>query len=354
MSSTAGGRRRGRAPNWKFWIGILISVVLLYMTFRGASFAEIWKALERAKYIWLVPIVIINLGALFIRAYRWQFFFPPGTKLRYYSLLSATMIGFFANNVLPARMGEFVRAYLLSRREGIRGSMTFGTIVIERVFDFITMLMIFGGFALYNTLLPVADDFEFPKSIVTIGLASLLFSIGVLAVLVLLRFKQEWMISLIRRLLTPFSEKLSARVIRMFSSFSEGLCIFTSLWRIVITFILSFAIWFGFILSCEFIYKTFGLDVPLSASILLIIALTFGVSVPSAPGSFGTFHIAAKTALTLLKIETSTEAFAVLLHAVSYFPITIVGFIFLLIENVSFSEIKSSAGALTESAPETK
>ena len=129
----------------KLWLGVAVSAVLLWVAVRGVSLEEVLHQLRQVRPIWLVPV----LGSIFVRfwltAIRWQFLLPPVKQIGVHRLFAITMIGFMANNVLPARLGEFVRAYALGRSETLPASLPFATIVIERIFDGFTLLMFLVG-----------------------------------------------------------------------------------------------------------------------------------------------------------------------------------------------------------------
>ena len=126
----------------KFIIGLVISSVFLYLAFRKVDYSELWSALKEANYWYIIPNIILVILSMWMRAYRWRFMIDPIKKVGLSRLFSSVMIGFMANNVLPARLGEFVRAYSLGTKENISRSATFATIVIERIFDGFSLLFI--------------------------------------------------------------------------------------------------------------------------------------------------------------------------------------------------------------------
>ena len=126
----------------KFIIGLLVSLVFLYLAFRKVDFSELWSALKGANYWYILPNIVLVILSMWMRAYRWKFMIHPIKKVGLGRLFSTVMIGFMANNVLPARLGEFVRAYSLGAKENISKSATFATIVIERIFDGFAILFI--------------------------------------------------------------------------------------------------------------------------------------------------------------------------------------------------------------------
>jgi hypothetical protein len=164
--------------------GILISLVLLWLLFRDINFDSLIGTLKDANYWWLIPNVALIVLTMYQRAWRWHFMVAPIKKVPFSKLLAATCIGFMANNVLPLRLGEFVRAYsLASQDRGITKSASLATIFVERmVFDLVALLLIFGVIFWFSpNLRGHVDD----NIIVGVYTAILIALIGIILVLVL-------------------------------------------------------------------------------------------------------------------------------------------------------------------------
>ena len=162
-------------------LGLTISVVLLWFLFRNVNFEDLYSALSGANYYWLIPNAVFIVFTMYQRAYRWHFMVAPIKKVEFSKLLAATCIGFMANNVLPLRLGEFVRAYSLSSQDrGITKSASLANIFVERlVFDLIALLLIFG---LVLTVAPVEFD---DRMELGIGLTLCVALLGIVSMLIL-------------------------------------------------------------------------------------------------------------------------------------------------------------------------
>ena len=127
-------------------VGIVISIVFMVLLFRNIDFSELIGALRGANYYWLIPNIVLIMFTMYQRAYRWAFMIRPVKEVPFHKLLAATCIGFMANNVLPLRLGEFVRAYSLSYQDRqVSKSASLATIFVERmVFDLVALLLILG------------------------------------------------------------------------------------------------------------------------------------------------------------------------------------------------------------------
>ncbi len=124
-------------------VGIILSVIFLYLAFRRVDFARLWETLRSINFWWFIPFVIVTLISMYFRAIRWHFLFLPRYRIKTTRLFPPLMVGFAFNGILPARAGEFARAYLGARREKLDFSTMFATVVVERIFDGLTIIILF-------------------------------------------------------------------------------------------------------------------------------------------------------------------------------------------------------------------
>jgi len=281
------------------------------------------------------------------------------------------MIGYMANNVLPARIGEFVRAYVLSRRSALSASKSMATIVAERVFDVISVLLVFGLYMIYSLLLPASQRIEIPPSLRIGSTVSLAIGLAALLVMALLRAAPNIICGWVDRSLgcahrliaghqpKPGSfrsqlarivgENVRRRIHRMILSFIGGLSILGSARDILEATVWSFVNWAGLILGLVFSFKAFNFPLSFSAAVFLIFVMALGVSVPSGPGSIGTFHGISMFGLWILKIEpeAARAAYAIIVHACSYIPVTLIGLGYMIREGMSFHELRKHSAHVT-------
>jgi len=126
----------------KLWVGIGISIFFLFLLFRKIDFDKLLAALAEMDYRYLLPAVLFTFISYFFRAVRWRFLLLPMKKTLMRNLFPATIIGYMANNLLPARLGEFVRAYVLGEKESLDKSAVFANLVVDRLFDGFTVILI--------------------------------------------------------------------------------------------------------------------------------------------------------------------------------------------------------------------
>src|SRR5262249_17747352 len=129
---------------WNLLPGMTISVILGLVVLYQIDFNQLISALQPVQYSLLGAAVFVTVLTLFIRVWRWQYLLQPVKSMRTLHLCSATAIGFMANMLLPARAGEVVRAHIIGRKEQVSTLASFATIVVERVLDLLSILLLFA------------------------------------------------------------------------------------------------------------------------------------------------------------------------------------------------------------------
>src|SRR5688572_7583245 len=125
---------------WQLWLGVLISIVFIWLSLRGLKLNEFWGTVQKANYIWLLPGIGVYFIAVWVRAWRWHYLLGPIKKIPTKTMFPITTIGYMGNNIYPARAGEVLRAVILKRKEDVPVSASLATIIVERIFDGVVML----------------------------------------------------------------------------------------------------------------------------------------------------------------------------------------------------------------------
>jgi glycosyltransferase 2 family protein len=324
----------------KFWIGLAISVVFLYLAFRGEDLGAIGAALTRVQYWALIPAIVAYFVGVWLRAIRWGVLLSPMRQgIHPYRLFKVLVIGYMGNDILPARLGDVIRVYVLSRRENVTKSATLATILVERIFDGLTMLGFLAASALFITLNT--------ELTLILRAATSLFLAGFL-VFLFLAAAPDRISTLVRLILgrSPIGrvipESLHERALHMTSAFVGGLAVLRS-WRGVLSVMgLSIGAWAAEALMYYIIGAWgFGLDLPVHAYTITTAIANLSTLVPSSPGYFGVFDTVAKVVLVgLFKLDsTMALSYVALLHAALYFPVTLWGVYYMVRESVSWSEL---------------
>ncbi len=324
-------------------IGLGISVVMLWLLFRNIHFPELVTALKQANYLWLIPNILFIVLTMYQRAFRWRYMLAPIKQVPFSKLLAATCIGFMANNVLPLRLGEFVRAYsLASQDHGITKSASLATIFVERmIFDLVALLLILGG-ALYVSRVSLDQSMKFGlKFAVAIAL------IGIVLV-VILALKPGQISHFFTRYLFFLPAQVREFMSNIVLKFSRGLEFLGNARSVSSVAVQTLLIWLLMGLSNIFVFWAFGFKLTLDASYVLLVVVSISILVPSSPGFVGVYHAGAVWSLMAYGISKEKAlSCALVLHAAQYIVVTIMGLYFLRKEHLSLTKLGEEAAGDT-------
>lgn len=326
----------------KFWIGIGISLFFIGLLFTKIDPDKVVAAFREMDWRYLVPAIACTFVSYFLRSVRWYYLLLPLKQVRIASLYPATIIGYMANNVLPARLGEFVRAYVLARKEGLEASSVFATLVVDRLCDGFTVLLMLL-FTFFTLRLPLGME-SIQQNMVRGGYATLILYCGVIAFLILLKRRTVWTLNLVGHLLKPFPAVLGEKLIPLLGSFIGGIRIATGPMAIMAVVVSSFFIWATAALPVDLALRSFGIELPVNGVLFILIFLVFAVMVPASPGFVGTYHYACVTALTAFNVQSEKAlSIALVIHGISFFPVIAAGFYHLWREKLSLSGINADS-----------
>ena len=267
-------------------------------------------------------------------------------------LYSVVVVGYMANNLLPMRLGEVVRSYYLGQREGLSTSAGLATIVVERVFDMLTLLFFLAAASLAlpigGLLRDIAQDpgvssFLF---ILIILVATVLFPLA-LGLLVTVAYRPEWPVRLMERVAHRLPRNLGPRAVELTGLFVNGLSPLRYPRRLVALFALSLPVWLVEASMYYVIGFSFGLQDSFSSLGMMAVAIlattatsNLATSVPSFPGGIGPFELFAVATLGALEVEGSLAlAYAVILHVALLAPVTLVGLVIAWGQNISLRDL---------------
>jgi len=304
-------------------LGSLVGALCIWLAFRGTDFEGVKSSFEAANYFYLTPAVLLTIIVLALRSYRWGVILEPMEKIDQKSLFSITAVGFMAINLLPWRMGEIARPYLISRKSSIKMGSSLATIVVERTFDMLSLMML---------LLVVLKTVKLPSLIFKAACAILLTFIPLFLLLIFLAVKREFSVKSIDRIIGRLPKALSSRLMRLVHSFLDGLQILPDLKRTSYYTLLSLLIWFLMGLSVYIFFSSFESmrELPLTNAFVVLFITALGVMLPAAPGFVGNYHYSCVLALSLFGIpKNDALTFAILLHFIQVMVTIVMGLIFL-------------------------
>ncbi|NJD91022.1 MAG: flippase-like domain-containing protein [Geobacter sp.] len=335
--------RSGRVDA-KFLIGIGISLFFLVLLFRKIDFNQLAAAFRTLDYRYLAAAILVTLFSISFRAVRWHYLILPMKRARPRYLLSATVICYLGNNLLPARLGEFLRAMVLAEKEELEVSAVFATLVIDRLFDGFSVLLILVVTFFTITLPPGMEKVQ--QGLVTGGYVTLALYVAVIGFLVLLKRVTARTLHVVGVVLSPFPKGLSDRIIPLLGSFISGIRLSNRPGELLAILFSSMVIWVSAAWPIDLVLKAFGITLPITASLFILVFLVFAVMVPASPGYVGTYHAACMYGLMAFNIPKELSlSVALVVHAVSFFPVIFYGFYFLWRDRISFTALKSAGNS---------
>ena len=336
----------------KYWIGIGVSIILLAYFLFTVDIRRMLDALAGANYWYIIPAVGMYFVSVYFRSMRWTVMLrhlkPVGAR----RLFPVVVVGYMANNIIPMRLGELVRSYYLSQREGISATSALVTVFVERIFDALALLFFIAVITPFVPIAGLVQDFGerwgLPPSLLTLGLT--LPFIGAFCVLALLAVYPDRTHSLVLRLLGRLPERITSILDGLLTRALEGIAPLRSPRTLAALFALSIPIWLTEVAVFWLMGYSFGIDqyhdgpVPMAVNMVLTTAITnIGGSIPAAPGGLGLFELIAREILVfgpLASVERSVAGgYVIALHAVILLPVIILGQIILWTNHLSLRRL---------------
>jgi glycosyltransferase 2 family protein len=317
--------------NWKLWIGVLISAGLLWLAARDVDFASAWRYIQTINPYYLVPYLGLVAIEVILRAWKWQVLLAPIKRASFRNLISATLIGLMANNVLPARAGEFVRAYVGARKERIAFTASFATVAVDRLLDGLTVSAIF---VLAVVVQPLRDEVKLG------GYTAAALYAGALAFFVILVTKEDLAFRIVGSVLRFFPERAAQFITRLLRSFVTGLGALKDGRLLATAIFISVLIWLGYALTVFVMALAMDIQLTLLQAFVVLLIVTILLTLPSTPGFLGAMELGITWGLVLFGVDTSQAfAFALVYHVTQYVPVTVAGFVALSLEGMGMRDI---------------
>ena len=323
---------------WQFWLGVLISIVFLWLALGGLKLGDFWTAVQKANYIWLVPGIFVYFIGVWVRAWRWHYLLGPIKKIPTSTMFPITTIGYMGNNIYPARAGEVLRAVVLKRKEGVPVSASLATIIVERIFDGVVML----AFVFVNLpeLAKLTGASGFVGNIQQVAIIGTGVFLGALAVFLLAAmFPHTTMKVSLWALRVFVPQRFHIRLISITNKFLDGLASLRSPFNVLMVFFTSVIIWLLETGKYWFVMHAFDFSVSFFALMLMNGIVNLATTIPSAPGYIGTFDAPGIAVLTAYGVDQAAAAgYTLVLHVALWVPITLLGAYYLAREGIKWSD----------------
>ena len=290
----------------KLLIGSIISAAFVYFTLRGVNLHDVWAGLHGKDYMVLLPVGLAFLACQIARSVRWGVILSPLKSISQRRLFPVTSVGFMAIIVAPMRLGELVRPYLASTREGIPMVSGIATILVERVMD-LTVLLLFLFFVLSQVSLP--------HWFIRGGVLLLLIVLAEFVVIALFLIWPRAVTRVLRPVTARLPKPLGQKIDGFVHSLSVGFAVISDLGRFLKVFVLSFVVWGLSVLAVYLLFVFCGFHFGITEALAVTTITALGISLPAAPGLIGNFQFACMFALSFRGVP-KTDAF---IYAMAYY-----------------------------------
>lgn len=320
-------------------VGLLISLASLYFAFQGFDLGGVWAAMSKMQFLWFALLIVPFILTFMTKVWRWRVMFhPDGARVSNGLLFSALMISYIP---LPFRAGEIARGVITSARSGIPAPRVFSTIVLEKVLDVLTLLLLLG---VSLPFVEVPGNLQGPA--ISLGVGIVLVTL----LLLLLVLKPNVARAIARlaaaRLPARFGTRIATATDQALLGFAPMSDPSVAL-RIILW---SLATWAVNVVTVYPLLRAFNIEVSPMAAAVLVVVTNLSMAVPAAPGSLGTFELAVITVLQALgQPKELSQSFAILYHFIGLAPVAILGIVAVIQQGISFGALRS--GKIETPAP---
>lgn len=320
-------------------VGLAAALVAWFL--RHADLSSVWAELRRGEPALLLLALATTLTTYATRSLRWQYLLRGIGPTHFATAFRTTVIGFAVSFLLPARAGEVVRPYLLAREEGLPFTATFATVILERVLDLVTVLILFSTYLLVAE--PGAEQASpaMFRAVKLGGVAAAAATAAILAVFFFLAGRPEALGRAALRVERVLPARLARLVARLAQTFAEGLAAVRNPRHLAMVLLWSFPLWLSIALGIWLGSRAFHIPISFPASFLIMTVLVVGVAVPT-PGAVGGYHEAYRFTVTTFFHAPNDRAVgaALILHAISFVPVTLLGIVFMAREGLTLGRVR--------------
>jgi len=327
------------------WIGVLVSVIALFLAFRGIEWGMVWQALAGAQYVWLIPSAVSLIVAIWIRGERWRWLFGDQRdhlpRSRYFN---ATAIGYLVTNIFPLRLGELARIFFIARDRKQTYGLATSTVVVEHVLDVLVVVGILIVIVMTGSL-PVPDWAR--QGAVVSGV---LFG-GALVVMLLMVWQRRLVLRLAEAVISRIPRLDAQKWLRVVGHMLDGFAVLQPGLPLVMVLFWSIVGWLCSAMTFYLSLKAFVPDAPFTYALFTTVVTTFVLLLPATPGSIGTLQLGIQKSLAVFGVpEVLGLSFAIAFHVMELVVMNVLGVICLLREAGSWARAKESLRSVTSQA----
>lgn len=316
----------------KFVLGLLLTALALWLSFRNLEWSDLSQSFSRVDIFWVFMAVANVLLTVFILGRRWQILLKSKAGVTLMDMFRFNIISQYVNIIIPARFGELLKAWLVSRKYSLSGSYVLGTVVIEKIFETFSVVIL-------GVLAPLFFTFQTQLKGHTLAVGFLLFLVP-LVVLVL--WKRETVRKWLTRLAKVFPGKLRRRLLIFLDKGMEAFSLLKDIKMTLKVVLITFLVILSQVTTNLLLFKAFGLKLFFFEALVLQLVIIVGMSIPSVPGKFGVFEYTVILGLSMFGVnEHIALSFGLMLHVVAYLPKIILGFVFMSGLNISIKKAEA-------------
>ncbi len=315
--------------NKKFLVGIVLGLVLIYISVRDIDLKDTLEHLQRVHFGYAALSLFFIVLMQWLRSYRWGVILNPLQKIDQLTLFSVTSVGFLAIIAIPARIGELARPYLIAQKSSIKISSALGTIIIERVLDSLAVLAI-------TVIVLLVQDL--PDWMIKSGIIFFIITILLIACVIGLIWRRDAAVKTLDRILRLLPGKLADKVSTAIHHFIDGFLVIKNVKTLLYVLFLSAVVWLVDVAAIYSLIIAFGFTLPIWAAFVVMVILIAGIAIPTAPGFIGNWHFACILGLSLFGLpKPEGFSFALVYHLVAIAPVIVLGLVFLPFNKFSIS-----------------
>ena len=304
----------------KVGAGVAVTALALWLSFRKLDWQVLKEAFVQVNIFWVILALVNSIFTVYALGWRWRILLRPERKIPLSSLFRLNIISQYTNIIMPARLGEVVRAYIASKKHGISGGYVMGTVAVEKIFDFFVFVALW---------IAIPALFAIEKEVKGYTIA-LFFCVLAFCFLVFFVWRPDTFLKWIHSFSRVLPQKLRQGFQDFFEKAIDAFGQLRSAKTSAVLVLLTFAFIGGQVLTNFFLFKAFDLRLSFWVGLVVLLAIQAGNIPPSVPGKIGIFEYAVILALSVFSVSKNQAlCYGIMLHLVAYVPKLLLGLIFL-------------------------